>query len=51
MMFHKDFNFSLEIERPEYKALEEFLDEGNPVINPYEAALLPSIARRVRNAH
>ena len=40
MMFHKDFNFPLEIERPEYKALEEFLDEGNPVINPYEAALL-----------
>ena len=39
-MFHKDFNFPLEIERPEYKALEEFLDEGNPVINPYEAALL-----------
>ena len=28
MMFHKDFNFPLEIERPEYKALEEFLDEG-----------------------
>ena len=24
MMFHKDFNFPLEIERPEYKALEEF---------------------------
>ena len=40
MMFHKDFNFPLEIERSEYKALEEFLDEGNPVINPYEAALL-----------
>ena len=39
-MFHKDFNFPLEIERPEYKALEEFLDEGNPIINPYEAALL-----------
>ena len=39
-MFHKDFNFPLEIERPEYKALEEFLDEGNPVINPYKAALL-----------
>ena len=36
MMFHKDFNFPLEIER----ALEEFLDEGNPKINPYEAALL-----------
>ena len=40
MMFHKDFNFPLEIERPEFKALEEFLDEGNPIINPYEAALL-----------
>ena len=39
-MFHKDFNFPLEIERSEYKALEEFLDEGNPIINPYEAALL-----------
>ena len=39
-MFHKDFNFPLEIIRPEYKALEEFLDEGNPIVNPYEAALL-----------
>ena len=29
MMFHKDFNFPLEIGRPEYKVLEEFLDEGN----------------------
>ena len=33
-MFHKDFNFPLEIIRPEYKALEEFLDEGNPIVNP-----------------
>ena len=39
-MFHKDFNFPLEIIRPKYKALEEFLDEGNPIVNPYEAALL-----------
>ena len=40
MMFHKHFNFPPTIERPELKALKEFLDEGNPIINPYEAALL-----------
>ena len=39
-MFHKDFQFPLEITRPEYKVLEEFLDEGEPVANPYEIALL-----------
>ena len=39
-MFHKDFQFPLEITRPEYKVLEEFLDEGEPIANPYEIALL-----------
>ena len=43
MMFHKDFNFPLEIVRPEYEALEGFLDEENPMLNPYEAALLYQI--------
>ena len=40
MMFHKDFQFPLEITKPEYKVLEEFLDEGEPIANPYEIALL-----------
>ena len=40
MMFHKDFNFPLEIVRPEYQVLEEFLDHGNPIMNPYEATLM-----------
>ena len=40
MMFHKDFQFSLEITRPEYKVLEELLDEGEPIANPYEIALM-----------
>ena len=40
MMFHKDFQFPLEITRPEYKVLEEFLDEGEPIVNPYEIALM-----------
>ena len=40
MMFHKDFQFPLEITRPEYKVLEELLDEGEPIANPYEIALL-----------
>ena len=35
MMFHKDFQFPLEITRLEYKVLEEFLDEGEPIVNPY----------------
>ena len=39
-MFHKDFQFPLEITRPEYKVLEEFLDEGEPIVNPYEIALM-----------
>ena len=39
-MFHKDFQFPLEITRAEYKVLEEFLDEGEPIVNPYEIALL-----------
>ena len=39
-MFHKDFQFPLEIIRPEYKVLEEFLDEGEPIVNPYEIALM-----------
>ena len=39
-MFHKDFQFPLEITRPEYKVLEEFLDEGEPIANPYKIALL-----------
>ena len=43
MLFHKDFQFPQEVVRPEYKALEEFLDEGEPVINPYEIALLHQI--------
>ena len=38
-MFHKDFQFPLEITRPEYKVLE-FLDEGEPIVNPYAIALL-----------
>ena len=38
MMFHKDFQFPLEITRPEYKVLEELLDEGEPIANPYEIA-------------
>ena len=40
MMFHKDFQFPLEITRPEYNVLEEFLDEEEPIVNPYEIALL-----------
>ena len=40
MLFHKDFQFPQEIVRPEYKVLDEFLDEGEFMINPYEAALL-----------
>ena len=40
MMFHKDFQFPLKIIRPEYKVLEEFLDEGEPIANPYEIVLL-----------
>ena len=40
MLFHKDFQFPQEIVRPEYKVLEEFLYEGEFIINPYEAALL-----------
>ena len=43
MLFHKDFQFPQEIVRPEYKVLEEFLDEGEPMINPYEIALLHQI--------
>ena len=39
-MFHKNFQFPIEITRPEYKVLEEFLDEGEPIVNPYEIALL-----------
>ena len=39
-MFHKDFQFPLEITRPEYKVLEKFLDEGGPTVNPYEIALM-----------
>ena len=39
-MFHKDFQFPIEIARPEYKVLEEFLDEGEPIVNPYEIALM-----------
>ena len=46
-MFHKDFQFPLEITRPEYKVLEEFLDEGEPTVNPYEIASNVSNARRV----
>ena len=42
-MFHKDFQFPLEIIRPEYKVLEEFLDEGEPIVNPYEIALMYQI--------
>ena len=47
MMFHKDFQFPLEITRPEYKVLEEFLDEGEPIVNPYEIALMYQMPRRV----
>ena len=39
-MFHKDFQFPLEITRPDYKVLEDFLGEGEPIANPYEIALL-----------
>ena len=46
-MFHKDFHFPLEITRPEYKVLEEFLDEGEPIVNPYEMHQMYQNARRV----
>ena len=39
-MFHKDFQFPLEITRLEYKVLEEFLDEGEPIVKTYEIALM-----------
>ena len=51
-MFHKDVQFPLEITRPEYKVLEEFLDEGEPTVNPYEIALMyqmQEVTTRVRN--
>ena len=40
MMFHEDFQFPHENVRPEYKLLEEFLEEGEPMLNPYEIALM-----------
>ncbi|MCG8626241.1 MAG: hypothetical protein MJE68_30115, partial [Proteobacteria bacterium] len=43
MMFHKDFQFTDEVVRPEYQKLEEFLDKGEPMVNPYEAHLLYQI--------
>ena len=43
MMFHQDFQFPQETVRPEYKVLEQFLEEGKPMVNPYEIALLYQI--------
>ena len=36
LVFHRDFQPPVESVRPEYQVLEEFLDNGNPIPNPYE---------------
>ena len=43
LVFHKDFQPPLESVRPEYQLLEEFLDNGNPIPNPYEEFLMNQI--------
>ena len=43
LVFHKDFQPPLETVRPEYQLLEEFLDNGNPIPNPYEEFLMNQI--------
>ena len=41
MMFHKDFSISLlKLQDQSIRFLEEFSDEGEPIVNPYEIALL-----------
>ena len=43
LVFHKDFQSPIESVRPEYQLLEEFLDNGNPIPNPYEEFLMNQI--------
>ena len=43
LVFHKDFQPPIESVRPEYQLLEEFLDNGNPIPNPYEEFLMNQI--------
>ena len=43
LVFHKDFQPPGESVRPEYQLLEEFLDNGNPIPNPYEEFLMNQI--------
>ena len=48
-MFHKDFQSPLEITRPEYKVLEEFLDEGELIVNCFNVSNARRVTTRVRN--
>ena len=43
IVFSKDFQPPIEEVRPEYQLLEEFLDNGKPVENPYEKYLFNQI--------
>ena len=43
LVFHRDFQPPIESVRPEYQVLEEFLDNGNPIPNPYEEFLMNQI--------
>ena len=43
LVLHKDFQPPIESVRPEYQLLEEFLDNGNSIPNPYEEFLMNQI--------
>ena len=49
MVFNKDFQPPGEEVRPEYQLLEEFLDKGKPMENPYEKYLFSQIEQEEEN--
>ena len=49
MVFNKDFQPPGEEVRPEYQLLEEFLDKGKPMENPYEKYLFSQIEPEEEN--
>ena len=51
MVFNKDFQPPGEEVRPEYQLLEEFLDKGKPMENPYEKYLFQSDRARGRKPY
>ena len=49
IVFNKDFQPPGEEVRPEYQLLEEFLDKGKPMENPYEKYLFSQIESEEEN--